>query len=73
MQEEDPHASRPHQWLGATARFDHQGKRLTGTVIHQEFIGLVGPSKIPDYRLTIRGASGAKMTVSMFDTYLNFD
>ena len=71
--EGDPHAERPTQWIGKTARFDHQGKRLTGEVIAQEYVGRRGPSSIPDYSITIRGAIGATMTASLFDTYMTFD
>ena len=73
MSEGDPHADRPTQFIGQTARFIHQGRTLSGTVIAQEYNGRRGPSKLPDYNLTIRGASGAMMTVSMFETYADID
>ena len=69
----DPHAERPTQWIGQTARFIHQGRTLSGVVIAQEYNGRRGPSKLPDYLLSIRGSSGATMTVSMFETYETFD
>lgn len=70
---EDPHAERPTQWIGKTARFVHEGRTLSGEVIAQEYNGRRGPSKIADYLLMIRGKSGAKMTVSMFDTYATIE
>lgn len=73
MSEADPHAERPTQWMGRTVHFVHQGKTLSGLVIAQEYNGRRGPSKIADYNLTVRGASGAKLTVSMFDTYAKID
>lgn len=73
MSEADPHADRPTQWIGRQAHFVHQGRTLSGTVIAQEYNGRRGPSKIADYLLTVRGASGAKLTVSMFDTYAQID
>ena len=73
MSDTDPHADRPTQFIGQTARFTHQGRTLSGTVIAQEYNGRRGPSKLPDYNLVIRGASGATMTVSMFETYATFD
>jgi hypothetical protein len=44
-----------------------------GEVFAVEYIGRRGPSLIPDYRLAIRGATGAKLIVSMFDTYATID
>ena len=71
--EEDPHACRPCQWIGKTARFIHGGRNLTGEVFAVEYIGRRGPSSIPDYRLAIRGATGAKLLVSMFETYATIE
>ena len=44
-----------------------------GEVFAVEYIGRRGPSAIPDYRLGIRGATGAKLLVSMFDSYATID
>ena len=71
--EGDPHASRPSQWIGKQARFTHEGRNLSGTVIAQEYVGRRGPSLLPDYRITVKGASGAKLSVSLFDTYMTFE
>lgn len=71
--EKDPHPCRPRQWICKTCRFIHEGRSLVGEVIALEYIGRRGPSAIPDYRLTIRGATGAKLTVSMFETYATID
>lgn len=54
-------------------RFDHAGKRLSGRLVAAHFTGFDGKGCIPDYQLTIAGASGAKMTVSMFETYADID
>ena len=70
---EDPHASRPRQWIGKTCRFIHGGRNLAGEVFAVEYIGRRGPSSIPDYRLAIRGATGAKLLVTMFETYATID
>ncbi len=69
----DPHAERPTQWIGKTARFTHEGRNLSGVVFAVEYVGRCGPSQIPDYRLAIKGASGATLLVSMFDTYATID
>ena len=70
---EDPHACRPRQWIGKTCHFIHGGRNLVGEVFAVEYAGRRGPSAIPDYRLGIRGATGAKLLVSMFDTYATID
>ena len=73
MSDEDPHASRPTQWIGKTARFIHEGRNLVGTVFAQEYVGRRGPSNLADYRVGVRGNTGAKLLVSLFDTYMTFD
>lgn len=71
----DPHASRPAQWVGATARFQHEGRALVGVVIAHEFAGwrATRTSELPDYLVAIRGASGAKLRLSLFDSRMTFD
>jgi hypothetical protein len=70
---QDPNAERLNSWIGRTVRFDHGGKRLSGRLVAAHFTGFAGKGRIPDYQLTIAGASGAKMTVSMFETYADIE
>ena len=69
----DPYADKPQRWVGKVARFDHEGKRLTGTVVAYHFVGLTKNGKIPDYSVTIRGQSGKELTVSMHETYMDIE
>ena len=70
---QDPNAERLNSWIGRTVRFDHAGKRLTGRLVAANFIGFSKKGRLPDYKLVIRGASGATMTVSMFETYADIE
>lgn len=71
--EGDPHASRPSQWIGKQARFIYEGRNLVGEVFAVEYVGRRGPSLLPDYRIGVRGSTGAKLLVSLFDTYMTFE
>ena len=44
-------------------------KRLVGIIEAQRFIGFTQRGNIPDYQLTIRGASGALITTSLVESY----
>jgi len=70
---QDPNAERLNSWIGRTVRFDHGGKRLSGRLVAVHFTGFIGKGRIPDYKLTASGASGAKMTVSMFETFADIE
>lgn len=46
------------------------GRRLVGIITECIETIPFGPGKIPDFTVTIRGASGATMTVSATESYL---
>ena len=71
--EEDPHACRPRQWIGKTACFVYKGRCLVGEVFAVEYVGRRGPSLLADYRVGVRGSTGAKLLVSLYDTYMTFE
>lgn len=70
---DDPYHNQPKRWIGATARFDLNGKRLVGVVMSHVFTGRTAKGNIPDYEVTIRGQSGAVLTVSMHKTYMDIE
>lgn len=69
-------ATPPHdgsKWVGLGVAFDHNGKRLVGVVTAVAWAGFTERGVIPDYTLTIRGKSGALLTVSLVETHANID
>ena len=66
----DPHPN-PDRFVGRAASFDHGGRRLVGIVETQRYTGRTVRGEIPDYDVTIRGASGAAVTVSLVESRLS--
>ena len=62
----------PSQLIGRSCSFDHQGKKLVGTVIEAKDNGLTLRGAIPDLLVTVRGQSGATLTVSLVESYMKF-
>ena len=58
--------------VGLKCSFDRDGKRVVGVVTAAQPADHYGPGKIPDFLVTVRGASGATVTVSMVETYMSF-
>jgi hypothetical protein len=70
--EADPHPAGPSRFLGRSIRFDRDGKRLVGIVTEARYVGRTERGDIPDYELTVRGASGACITVSLVESHASF-
>jgi hypothetical protein len=68
---QDPHPAGAGRFLGLAASFTHQGKRLRGIVCAARYIGPTTRGAIPDYEVTLRGASGATVTVSLVESQLS--
>lgn len=71
----DPHPAGPARFLGRTCSFDHANdpaKRLVGIVADARYVGRTTRGNIPDYLLTIRGASGALLEVSLVERRASF-
>ena len=61
------------KWIGLRVSFNHGGKRLVGTVLRAHYIGRTVRGDIPDFALTIAGASGATLeNVSLVESYASF-
>lgn len=57
--------------IGSKAEFDGpDGKRLTGHIIAAEGGLFSEPGHIPDFSVTVQGASGKTKTVSMVDSHM---
>lgn len=57
--------------VGLPCSFDHEGKRLTGTITAAKANGLTQRGGIPDWLVTVRGQSGRSITVSFVETYMS--
>jgi hypothetical protein len=68
----DPHPAGPSRFTGRQLSFDHDGKRLRGYCTEAVYVGRTARGDIPDYRLTIRGQSGASITVSLVESHASF-
>lgn len=58
---------------GKSVSFDHPetpGVRLSGIVIEAKQSGPTPRGKIPDFLVSVRGKSGAVVTVSYVETYM---
>ncbi len=62
----------PADLVGLQCTFDRGGKRLTGIVTDAKPAEPYGPGKIPDFLVSVRGASGQTVTVSLVETYMSF-
>lgn len=68
----------PRQFVGRRISFDGPvgtplaGRRLVGVVERAEYAGRTARGDIPDYTLTVRGASGSLLTVSLVESYATF-
>lgn len=77
--EEDPFKNDPRRWVGRSVTFDlpspedGEGKRVTGTVISQTWVGRTQRGAIPDYSLVIEGRSGRRITVSLVESHATFN
>jgi hypothetical protein len=69
----DPHPAGPGRFLGLAASFTHptNGKRLRGIVCASRYVGPTARGAIPDYDVTLRGASGSTVTVSLVESQLS--
>lgn len=72
MADDDPHPN-PRRFVGLTARFDHGGRRLVGTVKAQRYIGRTARGAIPNHEITVVGATGRELKVDMVESYTTFD
>jgi hypothetical protein len=67
------------EWTGKIVKFDAPkdsplaGKQLTGIVEAQEYAGLTTRGSIPDWKLTVVGASGKRLVVSLVENYCQFE
>jgi len=73
----DPHPKGAARFLGRACSFNASRggsvERLVGVIDGAQYIGRTERGQIPDYRLTIRGHSGATLTVpSMVEAYTSF-
>ncbi len=66
-----PHDGR--KWIGLPVAFDHEGKRLVGTVTDVRWTGYTVRGAIPDWELTVRGKSGAVLKVSVVEQHAKFN
>lgn len=67
----DPHET-PNRFVGKPCSFDHSVsgepiRRLVGVIEAQAYVGLTQRGGIPDYALTVRGASGRAVAVSLVE------
>lgn len=69
----DPNAGQPAKWVGRTARFDHAGARLVGTVTAQAYAGRTARGNLHDWTLSVRGSSGKTLEVSLVESRASFD
>lgn len=71
MSDADPHPA-PDRFIGKTCSFDGSaGRRLSGLVLAQMFIGLTDRGKIPNYRLTVQGSSGKTVEVDLVEQHVS--
>lgn len=61
----------PDDLLGLEASFDLNGRRVVGIITAAEKAAPFGPGKVPDFRVTVRGATGQQVQVSMVETYMS--
>lgn len=64
-----------NELIGRSVSFDHPdapdvGVRLVGVVTAAKDNGKTARGAIPDFLVTVRGASGATKTVSFVETYM---
>lgn len=66
---------KPEDLVGLKCSFDRvvNGKtvRVVGIITAAVGAEPFGPSKIPDFHVTVRGGSGAQVKVSMCETYMS--
>lgn len=77
LPEPDAHPAGAARFVGRPVSFDdiHGGRaerRLVGMVDHARYVGRTKRGAIPDYELTVRGASGKTVTVSLVENYVIF-
>jgi hypothetical protein len=66
----DPHPAGPSRFLGRTCSFDYGSppQRLFGMVESAHYIGRTARGAIPDYSLSLRGASGRLVEVTLVES-----
>lgn len=67
----------PRDWkylVGRSCQFDHPGlgKRVSGVITEAVDAGVTAKGAIPDAKVTIRGASGATVEVSLVEQHVQF-
>lgn len=72
-QETDPHPGGPQRFVGRSCSFDYNGKRLRGYCSAALYAGRTERGAIPDYTITIRGQTGATVTVSLVESRASFE
>jgi len=71
MPEADPHP-RPNRFVGLECSFDGpDGKRLSGWILTQDFIGYTERGRLPNYRLKVQGLSGATQEVDLVEQHIS--
>jgi len=60
----------PKAMIGKPCCFQYSGKELVGIIVDAVEAPPYGPGEIPDALVTVRGASGRQLTVSLVETYL---
>lgn len=61
----------PTDLIGLKCSFEHNGKRVTGIITDAKPAEPFGKGRIPDFSVTVRGASGRTLTVSMCESYMS--
>lgn len=61
----------PADLVGLKCSFDHKGKRLTGVITDAKDNGFAEPGHIRDFLITVRGQSGATVSVSLVESYMS--
>jgi hypothetical protein len=67
----DPHPAGAGRFLGLAASFTHEGRRKRGIICAARYVGPTARGALPDYEVTLRGASGATVTVSLVESQLS--
>ena len=67
----DPHPAGAARFLGLAAIVAHEGRRKRGIICCARYVGRTARGGLPDYEVTLRGASGATVTVSLVESQLS--
>jgi hypothetical protein len=67
----DQHPAGAARFLGLAATATHEGRRKRGIICAARYVGRTARGGLPDYEVTLRGASGATVTVSLVESQLS--